>query len=186
MSDNNKIKNKETASDELQIDSMSVAQCESALNALMAELEAIESSEPCFAPPSEFNCENVEENVSQEADFKELDGKKAGDDAIFAFKLTDLPEEDEAENDIFANEKIESIDDIYGETLFETAARLVVEEGVTSVSFLQRSLGIGYDKASEIVKKLEELAIISPVDGNRPRRVLVSAEKLERILASIR
>jgi DNA segregation ATPase FtsK/SpoIIIE-like protein len=75
---------------------------------------------------------------------------------------------------------------VYGETLFEAAARLVVEEGVTSVSFLQRSLGIGYDKAARIVERLEELSIVSPLDGNRPRRVLVSAEKLEKILSDLK
>jgi S-DNA-T family DNA segregation ATPase FtsK/SpoIIIE len=134
----------------------------------------------------ELKHENEEENVPISDDFKDLDGKKAENDAVFAFTLTDLPEDVKEEDGSVGSEKEESAESLYGETLFEAAARLVVEEGVTSVSFLQRSLGIGYDKAARIVERLEEISIVSPLDGNRPRRVLVSAEKLEKILSDLK
>ena len=181
-----KIKNKKDIGNESEIDIMSIGQCENALTELMAELEALSADEPSLAG---ISADAKAESAPSDADFKELDGKKAGGEAVFAFTLTDIPEEIEdniAEENSGASEKMKSAYDIYGETLFESAARLVVEEGVTSVSFLQRSLGIGYDKAAQIVERLEELSVVSPLDGNRPRKVLVSSEKLEKILSDLK
>lgn len=178
-------KNKNNIQPEISVDSMSVGQCENALTELMAELEALAMEEPTLSSTEEiFATEKTAEPLI-EGDYKGLDSKKADGDAVFAFTLTALPEDAEDDN-MSSSTKVESVDDIYGETLFETAARLVVGEGVTSVSYLQRRLGLGYDKASEIIDRLEELSVVSPVDGNRPRRVLVSSEKLEKILDGLK
>ncbi len=179
MNDKNNT-NKNTSRFEEEIAPMSVVQCENALNELMAELEGLGDTEPQLTVDEGLASDVGSASKNAESDFKELDGKKAEGDAVFAFTLTDLPDGNEQESD---NEIIDSVEDMYDVDLFCAAARLVVEEGVTSVSFLQRSLGIGYEKASEIVDRLEKLAIISPMDGNRPRKVLVSAEKLEKILS---
>lgn len=117
--------------------------------------------------------------------FKSLDGEKGGDEAVFAFTLTDVPEGDvraEYETEKNMTSAVEYVDE---DELFVVAARLVVSEGFVSTSYLQRRLSIGYGRASMIIERLESLSIISPIDGNRGRRVIVSSEKLERILASL-
>ncbi len=179
---------------------MSVDECERALDDLMAELDAFSGVEPELTLKGDgiFSEDNATDkasaDVSEKEGFKDLDGEKASGDAVFAFTLTDEPVEefsDRSEDEDFLSaitafeEKAglaEYADD--GE-LFSAAARLVVEEGVTSVSFLQRRLAIGYGKALNIVSRLEELGIVSTMEGNRPRKVLVSAEKLEKILATL-
>lgn len=136
-----------------------------------------------------------EENVlvtdavyADEVDLKELDGEKAneGDGAVFAFTLDETHDEPvkEAEQEQ-SNDKASAVAYVEENELFVAAARLVVEEGVVSTSFLQRRLMIGYGRAAAIVDRLEELSIVSPVDGNRARSVLVSPQRLERILRDL-
>lgn len=176
--------------------SISLEELESRLLGLMDELEELkkcdnEASVLEFAEEMPLRTDAVNVPLSSkdnvEADgFKELDSEKALAKGDFEFKLNDFDDGEKSFDsieEIGAGESItEYIDD---NDLFMAAARLVVEEGVTSVSFLQRRFGIGYGRASEIVLQLEKLAIVSPMDGNKPRRVIVSPEKLEKILATL-
>lgn len=71
--------------------------------------------------------------------------------------------------------------------LFEEAARLVFDFQQASVSFLQRKLKIGYQRAARIVDELESAGIVGSADGSKPRQILVdSEEELEEILRSLR
>ncbi len=176
--------------------SISLEELESRLLGLMDELEELkkcdnEASVLEFAEEMPLRTDAVNVPLSSkdnvEADgFKELDSEKALAKGDFEFKLNDFDDGEKSFDsieEIGAGESItEYIDD---NDLFMAAARLVVEEGVTSVSFLQRRFGIGYGRALEIVLQLEKLAIVSPMDGNKPRRVIVSPEKLEKILATL-
>ena len=176
--------------------SISLEELESRLLGLMDELEELkkcdnEASVLEFAEEMPLRTDAVNVPLSSkdnvEADgFKELDSEKALAKGDFEFKLNDFDDGEKSFDsieEIGAGESItEYIDD---NDLFMAAARLVVEEGVTSVSFLQRRFGIGYGRASEIVLQLEKLAIVSPMDGNKPRRVIVSPEKLEKILSTL-
>ena len=176
--------------------SINLEELESRLLGLMDELEELkkcdnEASVLEFAEEMPLRTDAVNVPLSSkdnaEADgFKELDSEKALAKGDFEFKLNDFDDGEKSFDsieEIGAGESItEYIDD---NDLFMAAARLVVEEGVTSVSFLQRRFGIGYGRASEIVLQLEKLAIVSPMDGNKPRRVIVSPEKLEKILATL-
>ena len=175
--------------------SISLEELESRLLGLMDELEELkkcdnEASVLEFAEemPLRTDAVNVPLSIKDnvEADgFKELDSEKALAKGDFEFKLNDF---DDGEKSFDSIEEIgagESITEYIDDNDLFMAARLVVEEGVTSVSFLQRRFGIGYGRASEIVLQLEKLAIVSPMDGNKPRRVIVSPEKLEKILATL-
>lgn len=61
------------------------------------------------------------------------------------------------------------------------AIDIVVEEQQASTSFIQRKLGIGYVQAREITQQIEDMKIISPMEGRTPRKVLLSKEKWEQI-----
>ena len=56
---------------------------------------------------------------------------------------------------------------IYNETL-----NLVQKENKCSISYIQRTLGIGYNTASEIVKQLEIDNIVSQCDKDGIRTVI--------------
>jgi S-DNA-T family DNA segregation ATPase FtsK/SpoIIIE len=71
-------------------------------------------------------------------------------------------------------------DNDYDEYL-QRAAELVVMEGQASVSYMQRKLKVGYSRAARIIDQLEEIGIVGPHEGSKPRKVLMDAAELEEI-----
>ncbi|HET7129465.1 MAG TPA: DNA translocase FtsK [Gaiellaceae bacterium] len=65
--------------------------------------------------------------------------------------------------------------------LLDKAIEVVVTAQTASVSLLQRRLRVGYTRAGRLIDMLERRGIISPYEGSKPRRVLVSEHELERI-----
>lgn len=60
--------------------------------------------------------------------------------------------------------------------LLQDAVKLAIENEQVSVSMLQRRFRIGYARAGRIVDEMEELGIVSPADGSKPRNVLMTWE----------
>ncbi len=60
------------------------------------------------------------------------------------------------------------------EDFVERAIAVAVENGQVSTSMLQRKLKLGYARAARIMDELEEMGIIGPSEGAKPRRVLMS------------
>ncbi|MEZ4288476.1 MAG: DNA translocase FtsK [Polyangiales bacterium] len=61
--------------------------------------------------------------------------------------------------------------------LYDRAVRVVAEAGYCSISHVQRKLGIGYNKAANLVEKMEEQGVVGPPSskaGGR-REVLINA-----------
>ena len=74
----------------------------------------------------------------------------------------------------------------YVDSLFDDAARLIVQEQNGSVALLQRKFQIGYNRAGSIMEQLEKAGIVGIAQGNNPREVLISNEqKLEEVLNDI-
>lgn len=70
---------------------------------------------------------------------------------------------------------------------FEDAARLVCLTQNASTSFLQRRLGYGYAHATRVMDALEMEGLVGPMEGTRPREVLVSdMESLEAVLSRLK
>lgn len=65
----------------------------------------------------------------------------------------------------------------------EEAIRLVCQFNTASASFLQRKMSIGYARAARILDQLEEMGIVGPGEGAKPRDVLV--RNAEEYLASV-
>ncbi|MFL5926135.1 MAG: DNA translocase FtsK [Gaiellaceae bacterium] len=65
--------------------------------------------------------------------------------------------------------------------LLDKAIEVVVTAQTASVSLLQRRLRVGYTRAGRLIDMLERRGIISPYEGSKPRRVLVSEHDLERV-----
>lgn len=60
-----------------------------------------------------------------------------------------------------------------GEPLLEDAKNVIREAGKASASLLQRRLKIGYARAARILDILEEMEIVGPAEGSKPREVYI-------------
>ena len=90
-----------------------------------------------------------------------------------------LPEPDIAEGSVDRKD----IDLSKRDSLFEDVARYVVSTQQGSASTIQRKFEIGFNRAGRIVDQLEAAGIVGPINGSKPRQVLVPTEyELEKIL----
>ena len=62
-----------------------------------------------------------------------------------------------------------------GDDLYDQALALVLREQKVSVSFIQRHLQIGYNRAARIIERMENEGVISPANHVGKREILVSA-----------
>ncbi|MCQ2969285.1 MAG: cell division protein FtsK, partial [Clostridium sp.] len=62
--------------------------------------------------------------------------------------------------------------------LLDEAIKIIVEYQQASISFIQRKLRIGFNRASRIMEELEAKGIISEKDGSKPRQVLISKDEI--------
>lgn len=56
---------------------------------------------------------------------------------------------------------------------YEEAVRCVAMHRVASASFLQRRLGVGYNRAANLIEEMERHGVVGPAQGSKPRKVLV-------------
>lgn len=72
------------------------------------------------------------------------------------------------------------------DSLFEDAARMIVQSQMGSTSLLQRRMKLGYNRAGRLMDQLEAAGIVGPSQGSKARDVLIKTEAdLERHLADI-
>ena len=57
--------------------------------------------------------------------------------------------------------------------LYEDAKQIVLSEKKTSISYIQRRLRIGYNRAATIVEQLEQSGILSEVNAKGNREILI-------------
>ena len=94
------------------------------------------------------------------------------------FLLPEVPEED--------GEGVDIEEDGERDSLFEEAARIVVQTQQGSTSMIQRKLKLGYNRAGRIIDQLEAAGIVGPFSGSKSREVKVTSEAaLEQILRDI-
>ena len=72
-------------------------------------------------------------------------------------------------------------DDEIDDAFLEQAVRLVVNNGQASTSMLQRRFRIGYTRAARIVEMMEERGIVGPLNGAKPREILISRDTVEQM-----
>ena len=95
-----------------------------------------------------------------------------------AFMLPEVPEDE--------GEAVDLDDDGERDSLFEEAARIVVQTQQGSTSMIQRKLKLGYNRAGRIIDQLEAAGIVGPFSGSKSREVKVANEfALEQILRDL-
>jgi S-DNA-T family DNA segregation ATPase FtsK/SpoIIIE len=72
------------------------------------------------------------------------------------------------------------------DTLFESAARMIVNSQMGSTSLLQRRMKLGYNRAGRLMDQLEAAGIVGPSQGSKARDVLIKTEAdLDQLLGDI-
>ena len=67
---------------------------------------------------------------------------------------------------------------LYGEAsdddddLYNDAVKIVLESEKASISYLQRRLKIGYNRAARMIEKMEEMGIVTAIQKNGTRNVI--------------
>lgn len=67
-------------------------------------------------------------------------------------------------------------DNLSGDDLYKMAIKIIKEDGRTSISYLQRKLRIGYNKAASLIEKMEQDGILSSPDKTGKRIVIDDIE----------
>ena len=70
--------------------------------------------------------------------------------------------------------KLYSDNDDDDDELYKDAVAIVVESEKASISYLQRKLKIGYNRAARMIEKMEEMGIVTAIQKNGTRNVIKS------------
>jgi S-DNA-T family DNA segregation ATPase FtsK/SpoIIIE len=101
-----------------------------------------------------------EEEVQAVTDHLRTQGEPVYDDNILK------PRDDEA---------MEDEDDGEQDPMYDDAVRIVADTRRCSTSWLQRKLGLGYNRAARIVETMERRGLVGPANGSKDREVLFDA-----------
>jgi S-DNA-T family DNA segregation ATPase FtsK/SpoIIIE len=100
-----------------------------------------------------------EEEVQRITDFLRLQGEPIYDEAILKPRDEDGAdaEDEDAEND----------------PMYAAAVRIVADTRRCSTSWIQRKLGVGYNRAAKIVEAMEKRGVVGTANGSKDREVLI-------------
>ena len=101
-----------------------------------------------------------EEEVQRVVDFLRLQGEPVYDEAIIK------PRDEEGE-DADSN-------DAESDPLYDAAVRIIADTRRCSTSWIQRKLGVGYNRAAKLVEAMEKRGLVGPANGAKDREVLIS------------
>jgi len=116
-----------------------------------------------FLPPGTNKLERVHGAFISESDVNRLvkylkeQAQPRYDESILKAPPVEEPGETEGEKD----------------EMYDQAVEIVTKSGQASISFLQRKLRVGYNRAARMIEAMEKAGILSPADGARPRKILV-------------
>jgi len=86
------------------------------------------------------------------------------------------------EEDIFQAAEIEEKDESEEQEMdekYDEALAIVAKDRQASISYIQRRLRIGYNRAARIIETMEKEGVVGPSDGVKPREVYVSPIEIE-------
>jgi S-DNA-T family DNA segregation ATPase FtsK/SpoIIIE len=115
-----------------------------------------------YLPPGTNRLERIhgayisESDVNRLVDHLKQQAEPRYDEAILKAPPVQEPEDTDGEED----------------EMYDQAVELVTKTGQASISFLQRRLRVGYNRAARMIEAMEKAGLLSPADGARPRKVL--------------
>jgi S-DNA-T family DNA segregation ATPase FtsK/SpoIIIE len=103
-----------------------------------------------------------EEEVQRITDFLRLQGEPVYDEAILRPRDEDGQEQADTA-------------DAEADPMYDAAVRIVADTRRCSTSWIQRKLGIGYNRAAKLVEAMEKNGLVGPANGAKDREVLISS-----------
>ena len=117
-----------------------------------------------------------DEEVEQLLDFIRSQGQEAEtNEDLVNFTERAAAEAEEAESGKKSKEPQQ-------DELLEEAVNLVLSTGQASTSSVQRRFRVGYTRAARLIDAMEELGIVGPNIGSKPREILMSSEQAQAVL----
>jgi S-DNA-T family DNA segregation ATPase FtsK/SpoIIIE len=119
-----------------------------------------------FLPPGTSKLQRMhgafvsEEEVAKMVQFLREQGGPSFDDELIRFE-----EETEA-----TGESDEDVDE-----MFDQAVAIVADSRNASISYIQRRLKVGYNRAARMIEKMEKEGMIGPQLGTKPREIFLSS-----------
>ena len=77
----------------------------------------------------------------------------------------------------------DELDEFWHESKFRKAVELAVRSGKISTSLIQRRMSLGYGKAAKYIDIMEQMGIVGPPDGQRPREVKIDEATFQEMVA---
>ena len=65
--------------------------------------------------------------------------------------------------------------------LLPQAVDVIFETKQASVSMLQRRLKLGYSRAARLIDQLEEVGVVGPYEGSKPRRIMITKQQWQEM-----
>jgi len=122
-----------------------------------------------YLPPGTARVQRLHGAFVSEAEIRKVvDYARQQGQPQYAFELLEDDGEDEGGG---------MPDDDYDDAMYDQAVRLVTESRQASISWVQRRLRIGYNRAARMIERMEREGVVTPSEGGRPREVL--AQRIE-------
>jgi S-DNA-T family DNA segregation ATPase FtsK/SpoIIIE len=121
-----------------------------------------------FLPPGTARVQRLHGAFVSEAEIRKVtEFAKRQAQPQYALDLLEDDEEDETAAE----------DDGYDDVMYDQAVRLVTESRQASISWVQRRLRVGYNRAARMIERMEREGVVSTSENGRPREVL--AQRIE-------
>jgi S-DNA-T family DNA segregation ATPase FtsK/SpoIIIE len=121
-----------------------------------------------FLPPGTSKLQRVHGALVTEDEVSEL-VKQLREQGAPQFDETLIRMKEESE----AKEKGGGDDDV--DEMYDRAVAIVAETRNASISYIQRRLKVGYNRAARMIEQMENEGVVGPQEGTKPREVFVSA-----------
>ena len=105
-----------------------------------------------------------DEEIARIVSFIKKQAKPIYEEDIFQSAIIDTKDEEEEQD----------MDEKYDEAL-----AIVAKDRQASISYIQRRLRIGYNRAARIIETMEREGVVGPSDGVKPREVYVSPIEID-------
>ena len=131
-----------------------------------------------FRPPTAAAMQRIQGAMVTDEEIRELvDFCAAQQEAPTTFDIIATMAKEDAQENAGAevNPELDGEDD---EELVRAAMEIVVREQKASISYIQRRLKIGYNKAATIMEVLEQRGVVGPQVGSMKREILMTEDSL--------
>ncbi len=117
-----------------------------------------------FLPPGTARVQRLHGAFVSDADVhRVVDFVKRQEMPRYQMDLLESPEEEDGEG---------GDEEDLSDEMYDMAVRLVTEHRQASISWLQRRLRVGYNRAARMIERMEREGVVAPAAGARPREVI--------------